>query len=105
MQSIHVSIFKEVVQNRPERILCIDVRSPEEYQAEHIEGVETMPLSKLHLHTDSFKNIDAVYVHCQSGGRSMVACEVLQKQFPSLRVCNVEGGILAWKESGSKTVL
>ncbi len=41
---------------------------------------------------------DAVYVICQAGHRSLMACEMLSKA--GVNVVNVDGGTLAWEKAG-----
>lgn len=77
----------------------IDVRKPTEFEGGHIEGAVNISLSSM---TDpaSMAVIDEVhnlYIHCQSGYRSTIACSLIKRQgFHNLR--NVPGGYKAIKE-------
>ena len=80
--------------------VLIDVREPGEHQAESIDGACLIPLGeisndKLPPHTNQ-----AIVLHCRSGKRSTDACHKLLQQNPNLDVYSLEGGILAWQQSG-----
>lgn len=76
----------------------IDVREQQEYQAGHADGAVSMPLSSLAemLPTFTIQKNAPVFVICQSGGRSQVACTLFAAQGFS-NVTNVDGGTLAWQ--------
>jgi len=80
-------------------VILIDVREPAEYKTECIEEAILIPLAEIScekLPTQS----RPIVVHCHSGKRSAEACRRLLAQNPDLEVYNLEGGIVAWKESG-----
>lgn len=76
-----------------ERIAVIDVRNESEYETGHVKGAKLMPLDELSdplvmAQIDEDKNL---YVHCQGGYRSSIACSFMKRQgFTNLR--NVLGG-------------
>ncbi|TSC63621.1 MAG: rhodanese-like protein [Parcubacteria group bacterium Athens0416_74] len=78
----------------------INVCTPQEYAEAHIPGVRSVPLSDLGQHLNEFKDKRTIYVHCRSGGRSRMAIQALHDMGISAELVNVEGGILAWTESG-----
>lgn len=59
----------------------IDVRSAGEYAGGHIEGALNLPLDR--LAQDIARTVPdratALLLYCQSGGRSSMACQVLQQ--------------------------
>lgn len=79
----------------------IDVRTPKEFQAEHVSGAESMPLDDLDpvqfigQHGDGFP----VFILCQSGKRATVAAERLVEAGHK-NVTVVEGGTNAAKDAG-----
>jgi len=86
-------------------IVLIDVRTPEEYAAGHLENAVN-----INLYDDDFKSqleaIDkskAVAVYCKVGGRSAKAADII-KEIGFTEVYDLEGGILNWEEKGMKTV-
>jgi len=81
-----------------ENLRIVDVRKPAEYTDGQIEGAISIPLKDM---TDpvSLSGIEEnqnIYVHCQSGYRSTIACSLIKRQgFHNLR--NVPGGFKAIK--------
>lgn len=77
----------------------IDVRTPKEFNAGHLEGAKN-----IHLYDQDFgERIDqldknkTVYVYCKAGGRSAEAVEILQNHgFKD--VVELDGGTDAWSE-------
>lgn len=73
-------------------LLLLDVRTPAEFQSGHISKAKNVPLNKLGTYQQ--EGSEAIYVICQSGGRSKQACKILQKKgYP---VVNVKGGMNRW---------
>ncbi|BDD08938.1 hypothetical protein FUAX_13700 [Fulvitalea axinellae] len=88
-----------------EQFILLDVRTPAEYEAGHLKNA-----ININWHSDEFKakvsKLDkskTVYVYCRSGRRSANASEAMRKM-GFKKALNVEGGILAWKKEGFKTV-
>jgi rhodanese-related sulfurtransferase len=77
----------------------IDVRTPEEFGAEHAEKAVNMPLDKIETELVSLDRSKPVYIICQSGRRSQKAAETLE-QNGFTDVYNIEGGTTAWKKAG-----
>lgn len=85
--------------------VLIDVREKGEYRTECIEEARNFPLSEVSLdlvHLPAHKNKKLIF-QCQSGRRSMMACEAIKVEDADFDVWNLEGGITAWKESGLPT--
>ncbi len=84
---------KVILKNDKEAIL-LDVRSPQEYKEEHLEGSINIPIYDL---TKMSKNIiqnkkSTIIVYCQSGNRSKKAIEELTKEgYESLY--DIKGGL------------
>ena len=55
----------------------LDVRTPQEYVGGHIKGFRNIPMDELRERLDEIENGKPVYVICQSGLRSYIACRVL----------------------------
>ena len=74
----------------PENAQLLDVRTQEEYEEGHIPGALHIPLDALRSRLDELDRTRPLYVHCQSGLRSYVACRILsQHRFHCL---NLSGG-------------
>jgi rhodanese-related sulfurtransferase len=86
--------LKDEMDRGPVRV--IDVRTPAEFGAVHIEGSELMPLGE--LRPDAVGDEGAVVV-CRSGKRAAKAMEELDRAgCGNLRV--LEGGVIAWEDAG-----
>lgn len=55
----------------------LDVRTPAEYAKGHVEGFVNIPVDELREHIDELEKTKPVYVICQSGLRSYIACRIL----------------------------
>ncbi|HCC57324.1 MAG TPA: MBL fold hydrolase [Solibacterales bacterium] len=73
----------------------LDVRSPAEWKAGHIEGAVHIPAGSLPNHIDQIPPDLPVHVVCGSGYRSSIATSVLQRA-GRRAVINVDGGMGAW---------
>ncbi|MCR8549133.1 rhodanese-like domain-containing protein [Salipiger sp. P9] len=77
-------------------IVLIDVRTPQEYMFEHVEGALLMPLSFFKAEKLPGQSDKRIVFHCGSGVRSeRVARAALDAGFA--RVAHMEGGFGAWK--------
>lgn len=59
-------------------ITRLDVRTPQEYAGGHIEGFKNIPVDELRNRLNEIDPEKPVYVICQSGVRSYIACRILQ---------------------------
>lgn len=86
-------------------IELLDVRTPVEFQELHATLARNVPLDRLDpaelLRTHSTDR--PLYLICRSGSRGKKACETLLAA-GFTNVSNVEGGTLAWAESGLPVV-
>ena len=57
--------------------VLLDVRAPQEYRQGHIEGFRNIPVDELRERLDALEPGKPVYVICQSGLRSYIACRIL----------------------------
>ncbi len=83
--------------NQPPRV--VDVRTPTEYQAKHIEGSVSVPLSRLAQRAKDLPRDRPLLVHCAGGYRSSIAASLLQ-QAGFEDVSELAGGIAAWEAAG-----
>lgn len=98
-ESISSKQAYELLQNDKEVVL-LDVRTPEEFSQEFIEGAILIPvqvlnknLSKLQPYKDK-----KIIVYCHSGNRSVAASRILSEN--GFHPLNVKGGISQWKSEG-----
>lgn len=100
-----VEVFR--LQSGGEGCRIIDVRTPGEYGAVHIDGASLMPLNRLDPRAAmSELGLGAdgrLYVVCQSGARGAKACAKFQAA-GFKNVVNIEGGTAAWAKAGLPVV-
>lgn len=78
-----------------QQLLVLDVRKESEFDAGHVADAVNIPLPQLlnPLRVAAIEDTDNIYIHCQSGYRSVIGASILKKQgFHNLR--NILGG---WK--------
>ena len=70
--------LKELIKN-PSTIV-VDVRSPWEYEMEHIHGAKNIPLEEVPNKVEEFKSFKSpVVLYCRSGNRSGMALNILKQ--------------------------
>lgn len=79
--------------------VVLDVRGASEWEAGHIAGALHIPLGELPDQLDRVPRNQPVVVHCQGGGRAMIAAGLLQAQGFD-QVQNLDGGLAAWQRAG-----
>ncbi|MEP6623018.1 MAG: rhodanese-like domain-containing protein [Acidimicrobiia bacterium] len=82
--------------NRPDAVVLIDVREPDEWAAGHAPGAHHHPLGA--LDPNVVESGTTVYCICRSGGRSASATQALCDA--GLDAHNVDGGMQTWGEAG-----
>src|SRR5688572_29008925 len=73
----------------------LDVREPNEYQINRIQGSTLIPLGELPRRYQELPRDREIVAHCKMGGRSAKAMEFL-KTVGFTNVKNLKGGILEW---------
>lgn len=77
-------------------IVVIDVRTPQEYMFEHIEGALLMPMAFFKADALPGQSDKRIVFHCGSGVRSeKVARAAIEAGMA--RIAHMEGGFGAWK--------
>jgi len=81
------------------RPLIVDVREPNEFESERIEGSVLVPLSEFAARHAELPRDRPLIMQCHSGSRSSSATMyLLQRGWTDVR--NLEGGIGAWVRDG-----
>lgn len=88
--------------------LILDVRELNEYTAGHLPGAFNIPRGvlefKIGSHPDFQDKQDAhIIVYCQSGGRSALATDVLNKM-GFINAVSMVGGFKAWTDGGNEVI-
>ncbi|MDX5402188.1 MAG: rhodanese-like domain-containing protein [Rhodobacterales bacterium] len=77
-------------------VVVIDVRTPQEYMFEHIEGALLMPLAFFNARKLPGQSEKRIVFHCGSGVRSeRVSRAALEAGIQ--HIAHLEGGFAAWK--------
>ena len=88
---------EEVLQGlRDRRIVLIDVRTPQEYMFEHIEGSLLAPMAFIDPRSLPQGESKKIVFHCGSGMRSRNVAGMCLRE-GEVRVAHMEGGFGAWK--------
>jgi NADPH-dependent 2,4-dienoyl-CoA reductase/sulfur reductase-like enzyme/rhodanese-related sulfurtransferase/two-component sensor histidine kinase len=75
--------------------VCIDVRSPGEFEEERIPGVESIPLESMRRRLDEIPRDKGILLVCDTGARSYQASLILRANgFKTVRI--LEGGLSMW---------
>lgn len=87
-----------------ESALVLDVREPDEFAAGCLPGAVNIPRGVLEFRIDAHplfhgRKDARILVYCQSGGRSALAAETLQKLGFS-HPLSLAGGYKTWSEAG-----
>ncbi|MDD2950193.1 MAG: rhodanese-like domain-containing protein [Sulfuricurvum sp.] len=89
---------------KDKNVFLLDVRTPEEYAQDHIDGATLIPVQILGDNLSKLQNVKdkKIIVYCHSGNRSVVASRILAKN--GFIPLNVKGGITEWKAQGLSVV-
>ena len=95
----------EALQIKGDELQLVDVRTPEEYAAGHLEGAKLIDFYEEGF-SQELEQLDKkrpVLVYCASGNRSGKTA-VLLGEMGFKKIYDLDGGIKAWRASGKKTV-
>ena len=86
-------------------VQLLDVRSQDEFAEGHIAGATLVDVNDTAFVENAMAVLDPqrqVAVYCRSGRRSARAASQLAAQ--GMRVTNLDGGVIAWQDSGKTLV-
>ncbi len=81
-----------------DEIVLIDVRTPQEYMFEHVEGALLMPMAFFDATKLPGQSDKRIVFHCGSGARSEKVARA-SIDAGMARIAHMEGGFGAWKGS------
>lgn len=81
--------------DRKEEYLLVDVRTPAEYEEEHIPGARFIPLNELDRRYSELDRQKKIITYCRSGRRSLGGAILLCNQGFS-ELYNMDGGTINW---------
>ncbi|MBN4072680.1 MBL fold metallo-hydrolase [Crocinitomix catalasitica] len=76
---------------------ALDVRKPAEYETEHFDGIESLPLDFINESMNQIDHNKTYYVHCLGGYRSVIFESILKSRGMH-QVIDIDGGFRAIKE-------
>jgi len=82
-------------------LIILDVRTQSEYDSGHIPNAILVPVGELVDRLGELDKTKTILAYCRIGVRSVQASEILMDSGFS-KVCNLEGGIIAWQEAGAE---
>lgn len=88
----------ELSQNDVENGVLVDVRTPEEYNAGHIDNAINVNWfdSDFAVQMEKMDKGKTIYLYCQKGGRSGKAATMLREK--GYKIVDLIGGYDTWKE-------
>lgn len=81
-------------------INILDVRKLSEFQSEHIENAENLPLDYINERFSELDKDNTYYIHCAGGYRSMIFASILKARGFE-HITDIKGGFKAIQESGA----
>ncbi|MCW8931737.1 MAG: rhodanese-like domain-containing protein [Gammaproteobacteria bacterium] len=99
VKEIDVKELSLQLEELPENIKLIDVRTPAEVARGKITGSENLPLHVIPLKVDELNTDDTIIFYCQTGARSAQACAFMASKGVD-NVYNLRGGIVTWAQMG-----
>ncbi len=96
---VEVIQWNEITGTNPMSLL-LDVREPEEWEAGHIPGAISIPLSQLRARLSELPVDREIDVYCQTGQRGYYACRLLSQHGFSCR--NLTGAYRTWAAAANE---
>ena len=84
------------------QLTLIDIREPDEFAREHIEGAISLPLSRLESGHVALRSATPVAFTCRTGMRTIANCDQLAAQVGEPAFV-LHGGLEGWKQAGLST--
>jgi rhodanese-related sulfurtransferase len=102
VQTIDVKLFGDKLKST-ENPQILDVRTPEEYNTEHIENAVNVNWNGADFvsQASTYDKSKPIFVYCKVGGRSAQAAAKLA-ELGFNEIYNLEGGIMKWNVTGNE---
>ncbi len=95
MTGIGPVALKDLIDNRPDEVMLLDVRSPAEYRQEHLPDSVLVPLGSLRSRVDQLPRDKTIVTLCSLSLRGYEAALILSDAgFEDVRV--LDGGLVMW---------
>ncbi len=101
INTISPNIFNE--KSKKKLLKIYDVRKPFEFYSSRLENSINVPLNNLNQNIKESEKENELFLHCQTGYRSMIASSLLKiKGYKNVN--DIDGGFVALKSFGIKTL-
>ncbi|KPM33457.1 Sulfur carrier protein adenylyltransferase ThiF [Croceitalea dokdonensis DOKDO 023] len=88
------TIAPEIFAQLQGNVQLIDVRNADEFNTGHrLPNAISIPLTELKQNSKALDVAQEVYLICQTGKRSKMACQLLKQWYPNIKATSVEGGM------------
>ncbi|SDZ48708.1 Rhodanese-related sulfurtransferase [Evansella caseinilytica] len=95
IKQISAADLKKIVKTKNRQF--VDVRTPAEYNGNHIPGFKNIPVTDLvRGHQELSRDKEIIFI-CHSGVRSLKAAKILKK-LGFEKITNVKGGMTSWQQ-------
>ncbi len=101
--SIDEDFFVDLIENEPESVRLIDVRSEDEFQEGHIPHAERMDVDEIRENLEEFEGDQPIVLICATGARSGEAYFLFQDERPELDVFYLDATV-SYEADGSYTI-
>lgn len=89
------NILADQLEKITDQVYLLDVRTSEEFSDGYINGATNLPVEDLIKgQIPDIKKDEKIVVYCESGARSHLACQILDKL--GYQTYNLVGGYTAW---------
>jgi rhodanese-related sulfurtransferase len=100
MKTLTMTELHSATRNLAEHELILDVRTPGEFAEGHVPGAKNIPVDTLLNHTGEITGFKTVYIYCRSGGRAVMAGQILGSIGVQDIRCVDSGGFPDWLRLG-----
>ena len=99
--SISADQFADLASKK--KLSILDVRKKAEYDSEHINGAQNVPLEEINHRINDINKSDTQFIQCAGGYRSMIFASILKAR-GFVNLIDIAGGFKAVKDSGKVPV-
>jgi rhodanese-related sulfurtransferase len=100
MKTLTMAELNTATQTLTKNDLILDVRTPGEFADGHVPGAKNVPVDTLLNHTQEILGFKTIYIYCRSGGRAVMAGQILGSVGAQDIRCVDEGGFPDWQIMG-----
>ena len=98
IESIDADTFKDKFKTQGDQISILDVRKPDEFNAQHLLSATNFPLDFINENMSDLDKQAPYYIHCAGGYRSAIAASILRARGFS-KLTDIKGGFGALKQT------